>query len=204
MNKKYVVLSVITLIIIAVLTFGGCKENKNPETTMKPTATPFQGSGLEDSIFGDDEELTEDNKNEGNKEPSKNENGDKVTGKPQATPVKDNKEETVKNENKITQAPKPSQTPSVGINDDIGFTNDDPAHKPEPTASPAPGHKYIDYETYRAMKPSEQQKYMESFNDMDAFFDWYNAEKDKYNKENPSIEVDGGVIDLEDIANGKK
>ena len=44
---------------------------------------------------------------------------------------------------------------------------------------------------------------MESFDSIDAFFEWYNAAKEQHEKENPPIEVDGGAIDLDQIINGK-
>lgn len=57
----------------------------------------------------------------------------------------------------------------------------------------------IDYETFMAMDPALQRAYMESFESMDAFFAWYNAAKEAYELEHPSIDVGDGVIDLEDL-----
>lgn len=199
MNKKYVVLSFITLIIVAALAFGGCKEKKEPDITQVPTATPVNGSGLEDSIFteGDDDSSSESN----DKKENKGESESTPTVKPDKTPGKNDKNE---NETSATPSKHPYATPEKDFKDDVGFTQPDPTEKPGPTASPDPGLKYIDYETYKAMKPSEQREYMESFNDMDAFFEWYNTAKDKYEKENPSIEIDGGVVDLDKLVNGTK
>jgi len=42
---------------------------------------------------------------------------------------------------------------------------------------------------------------MESFDDIEEFFEWYNKAKEKYEKDHPSIEIDGGSIDLDKIAN---
>ena len=61
----------------------------------------------------------------------------------------------------------------------------------------------MDYESFQAMSPKGQQEYMATFDDMDAFFDWYNAAKDKYEAENPPIEIDGGSVNLDEIINGK-
>ena len=49
------------------------------------------------------------------------------------------------------------------------------------------------------MSPNEQKKYMESFSDVDAFFDWYNESKKTYEKGNPSFEVGDGPINIGDI-----
>ena len=44
---------------------------------------------------------------------------------------------------------------------------------------------------------------MEAFESIEDFFVWLNAAREKYELENPSIEVDGsGSIDLEDILGG--
>lgn len=55
----------------------------------------------------------------------------------------------------------------------------------------------MDYETFIAMSPSQQQKYMESFKSIDKFFKWYNKAKKKYEKEHPDIEIDDDPIELE-------
>lgn len=57
----------------------------------------------------------------------------------------------------------------------------------------------IDYETFTAMEPALQRQYMESFESMDAFFEWYNAAKEAYEQEHPVLDVGDGVIDLEDL-----
>ncbi len=59
----------------------------------------------------------------------------------------------------------------------------------------------MDYETFQNMSPSKQQEYMATFDDIDAFFDWYYAEKERYEAENPAIEIDGGSVNLGDIIN---
>ena len=57
----------------------------------------------------------------------------------------------------------------------------------------------IDYETFVALDPAVQREYMQSFESMDAFFEWYNAAKEAYEQAHPSIDVGDGVIDLEDL-----
>lgn len=57
----------------------------------------------------------------------------------------------------------------------------------------------IDYETFVALEPAVQREYMESFESMDAFFEWYNTAKEAYEQEHPAIDVGDGVIDLEDL-----
>ena len=49
------------------------------------------------------------------------------------------------------------------------------------------------YAAFTALTPEEQRLYQESFNDLDAFFEWYNAAKEQYEKENPPIDIDGPI-----------
>ena len=60
------------------------------------------------------------------------------------------------------------------------------------------------YEAFQDMSPNAQMQYMESFSSVEAFFSWYNAAKDAYEKANPSIEIGGdGSVDLDQILGGK-
>ena len=53
------------------------------------------------------------------------------------------------------------------------------------------------YEQFQAMTGAEQRAHQDSFANLDDFFEWYNAAKETYEKENPSIEIGGnGEVDL--------
>lgn len=52
------------------------------------------------------------------------------------------------------------------------------------------------YEKYHAMSPRDQRLYMESFGDVEAFFQWYNAAKEQYEKDHPAIDIGDGTVDL--------
>ena len=43
------------------------------------------------------------------------------------------------------------------------------------------------------MSGDEKKKYMYSFPSIEAYFDWYNAAKAKYDEENAGIEIEGSV-----------
>lgn len=184
MNRKLLIISISVAVVVLAIAVILCLNNsgeKTPEITATPAAGQGDQSGLADSVFEDDENVQTPEKTE--------------SVKPSATPgTTDNGEG-----DKVIADPtnKPTTTPTANP----GATS---APTPKPTATASADTKKLDYATYKAMKPSEQQAYMESFNDMDAFFDWYNAAKDKYEKENPSIEIDGGIVDLDSIVNGKK
>ena len=65
------------------------------------------------------------------------------------------------------------------------------------------GSQSMNYESFQDMAPAQQQAYMESFDSIDAFFEWYNAAKEQYEKDHPSIEVGGnGSVDLDEVING--
>lgn len=75
--------------------------------------------------------------------------------------------------------------------------------EPEVTAPEVidPEDGEMTYRKFHDMTPSQQQAYVESFESLDAFFLWYSAAQEQYEKENPPIIIDGnGQIDLGAIA----
>lgn len=62
----------------------------------------------------------------------------------------------------------------------------------------------LDYEKFQNLSPTEQRVFTESFDSIELFFEWYNEEKEKYEKEHPPIEVDGTTINLDEIVNGEE
>ena len=56
------------------------------------------------------------------------------------------------------------------------------------------------YEKYIAMSPEEQQKFIQTFENLEDYFAWYNEAKAKYDEENAGIEIDG-EINLGDYIN---
>lgn len=66
----------------------------------------------------------------------------------------------------------------------------------QPSSAPKDPVK-MDYQTFQSMTGAEQRAFQDSFESIEAFFAWYNAAKEAYEKENPSIEVGGdGVVTL--------
>ena len=66
--------------------------------------------------------------------------------------------------------------------------------------------KDVTYEDFINMSGAEQEALHDSFGSAKDFFDWRNALKKEYDEEQAKdqIIIDGGVIDLEEIINGKK
>ena len=76
--------------------------------------------------------------------------------------------------------------------------------KSKPSGSePAKSDTPAKYEDFMNMSSKDQQKFVDSFANMDAFFDWYNAAKKVYEQENPPIEVGDGVINIGEIIEEK-
>lgn len=73
----------------------------------------------------------------------------------------------------------------------------------QPATKPAGPNTSLTYEEFHAMTGAEQRAHQESFANLDDFFDWYNAAKETYEKENPSIEIGGnGEVDLGGLTGG--
>jgi len=81
----------------------------------------------------------------------------------------------------------------------------EPAESTQPSETPDDG--VVDYEDFIAMTPAQQRAFQESFGQgeagLDAFFAWYNAAKEAYEKEHPPIHIGGnGVIDMDKLTGG--
>jgi hypothetical protein len=77
--------------------------------------------------------------------------------------------------------------------------NDKPGTDPEDTTAEAEttSPESLDFEGYNAMSAEEQEAFFLSFDSPADFFEWYNAAKEKYQEENPGIEIGpDGVIPL--------
>ena len=97
-------------------------------------------------------------------------------------------------------------TPTEAVNDSVNEATDDStaesvekddaaAENKPTTEATVPDTKPEDmtYEAFTALTPAEQRLYQESFKDLDAFFEWYSAAKEKYEQENPPIDIDGPI-----------
>lgn len=90
-------------------------------------------------------------------------------------------------------------TKPAGSNSDENETSNDSGDSTDSTDSvteataPNTSPDEMTYEQFTALTPEEQRLYQESFGDLDAFFAWYVAAKEKYEEENPAIEIDGPI-----------
>lgn len=78
-----------------------------------------------------------------------------------------------------------------------------PATEPQETTTPTnPSVQMTDYEWYNSLSGEEQMAFMESFDSVPAFFDWYNNAKAEHEALHPDIEIGDGVIDLGGLVGG--
>ena len=182
MNKKviYAALAVLLVLVIAIalFIFGG-NESKNDTAS---NLTSFIDNSTTESTESKFEELEEapilSNKNDiPEKKPEKN------TGSKYET--------STKNESIVNS--QESSKPSESKPTDTSKSEEDPSEV-----------EVVKYEDFLKMTSAEQQKYVNSFSNMEAFFDWYNAAKKNYEKENPPIEVGKDDIDIGDIIADKE
>lgn len=100
--------------------------------------------------------------------------------------------EAVDNEETTTQPAEETEQP-----DETTATE-----QPTEPATDAPVTVLSDYQRYHNMTGEEQQAFIDNFESIEAFFEWYNAAKAEHEKMNPSTEIGGGNIDLGDLAGG--
>lgn len=208
MRKKIIAImaAVLAILIIIAVVLGMKGKDKATDDKSGNDVEIEAEAGLEESIFDDEDTEAADSENdkvseEANSSGSKGgtpENPEEVILGDKPVGNTGNQQSSSGNKsNKTNKTNKPS-------NSDKGDKNDKNDKNDKDTSSKNPSVQEdgkMKYEEFHAMAPSKQQAYMESFDDIDEFFEWYNAAKAKYEKENPSIEVDGGAIDLDKIAN---
>ena len=197
MTKKLIIVAFVLLLLALVMTVAVLLDSKDvvdsvattgsavTEPTVLTTVPDTTGdemmAGVEDSIFGEQEETSTEAPAETipaetkpvETESNQNDSGNQQQGSSGA----EQKPET--------ESPKPTEAPE----------------KPKPTEPPkAPGK--MSYEQYQDMSAGDQRAYMDSFSSIEAFFDWYNAAKEKYEAEHPAIEVGDEPIDLGQVVGG--
>lgn len=83
-----------------------------------------------------------------------------------------------------------------------GTTPTESEQKPTETkpAETKPSTNLSAYEQYENMSAAQQREFMESFDSVDAFFDWYNKAKDEHDAQHPDIEIGNGAVDLDKLS----
>ena len=165
----------------------GTSQNSEPDDTLPSDSTPGDTTP-DDTVPGDSSPESTAPSQEGTVDPS----GDtEPTGdgtQPTEKPTKPTEKPTEPTEKPTEPTEKPTE----------------PTEKPtEPTQEPSQPAVSMDYETYIGLTSQEQKAYRETFEDISAFFDWYNAAKDEYESQQTEIDIGDGNVDLEDLMGGK-
>lgn len=66
-------------------------------------------------------------------------------------------------------------------------------------SAPSRPSTLLSYEEYNALSGEEQQEYFNRFSSVEAFFEWYNEAKAKYEEEQGRVEITGSDINIGDI-----
>lgn len=192
MTKKVLILS---LVLLVVLSMAGCgKKNESAQEpsddftfTPSPTSTPEPIPGV---LYLDEPVAAPELPDLENHIP--------------AEPIVDNDisdvnvteiesiESTTTPGPESTSAPIATPGPASDLTPDVTPDSDNSSsgHIPNSTA----------YEQYNNMSGSEQLAFIESFESVEAFVNWYNAAEADYNAQMDPIEITGGVIDLGELA----
>ena len=189
--SKWLIAVIAVMLVIAMVGCGGTsKEDENPEITgsqqenTDPEQTLDAEIGLVDGNIFDDTDIVE----------TQNPTTPKET-EPEATQPTVTKPEHLNPDEDGQEDPnQPEQDPSEPDTTKPTVTTPS-ATEPVQTN---PGE--LTYEQFRDLTPSQQQAYQETFESIEAFFEWYNAAKDAYDEANPPILIGpDGVVDLNKI-----
>ena len=83
----------------------------------------------------------------------------------------------------------------VGVVVILFLTMDNTDVTPDAPVSPSYENQ-ITYEEYNSLSGEEQEAYFNTFPSIESFFEWYNAARDEYEKNNPTIEIGDDTIDI--------
>ncbi len=206
-----VVLSVVLSFLLVAL-FVGCRKKVENETDAELVVT------TEESIAETTEEKKSETKEEASSKTTKEESK-KVTEKKNEE-TKDEVlgsvlEDTIFDDEAGTSGEDTENTEDQNQNQNQNQTQNGDSEKPsndsqsstskpsKPSGNGASEGDLMEYEVFQNLSALEQQEYMESFSDIDDFFEWYNMAKEEYEKANSAINVDGGTIDIGEIIEDK-
>lgn len=205
MNKKIMTLSIVILMLLSVCGCGQKKSAENKEemnhsslettleTTIEPTEAPVPGVHINENPVERDSQQ--------NHETEINNSVDIVNSTKETStqdkndPVKETEStaEKQKDQSDISEEIKPNN-PEIDVPKESIVVPDTTLPSEEPSVV-----EKSEYEIYQSMSGREQKEYMESFDSIDAFFDWYNNAKEEYEANNKGIVVGGGSIDLGEL-----
>lgn len=104
--------------------------------------------------------------------------------------------------------PETQQTEAVDNEENDATQATEETKQPEETVQPTEPNNDVpvavvsDYQRYHNMSGEEQQAFIDGFESIEAFFEWYNAAKAEHERLNPGTEIGSGNIDLGDLAGG--
>ena len=121
---------------------------------------------------------------------------------------KDQPKETEVEVTEAVSAPEPTEELPYGLSenpfDDASEAESDsqppaPVNRPESKPTVTTGAEPTEYEKFQSMSADEQLAYMNSFETIEKYFDWYNAAKAEYEAQIPIIDVGDGPVDMSEF-----
>ena len=144
----------------------------NQESAQEPTDEQYK---LEDSIFDDDN-----------------------SGSAQKVPARPGEG----NQDQVQFNPTQSQQDANSTQQNTTAPTTEGEQATEPTTPPSDDTAKLsaEYEAFCAMTGAEKKAYQNSFETIDAFFEWYDAAMEAYNKEHPPTEIGSdGTINMDGL-----
>lgn len=91
-----------------------------------------------------------------------------------------------------------SSVSTNGSSDITSVTVSKPQESTTASTSIDKPEKVLTFDAFLKMKPAEQQEYMNSYDDIMDFLEWYRVAEEKYKSEIQSTEIIGGNINIGD------
>lgn len=194
MNKKRIILIALAGCMVIGLIVYGVKTSKTDESKTTDTDTVsgvvYNPDGGAEILDGEEE--TTDSTNGSNKKSESTTSSSKSSSSSNGTASStgsSKKSESTTSSNKGSSSSQSSSS-TTGSSSNSGQSN---------TSTGGSSTAASEYEAYHAMSGAEQKAYLESFESIEAFFEWYNAAKAEYEAAHPSIEIENGSVDLSQI-----
>lgn len=196
MSKKNVLLAVC---ILAMVMLGACGRKQAESPEIAPIQTEQAETEKEKEVVSSkpakEEQSTESSKPESSKPESskpassKSEESSKPTVT--STPAEGSKPAGTAGSSGNASGGNKSESSDASQEDDEQ-EDDDREGQGEESVLPT-------YEEYEAMTGKEQVAFAKTFESNEAFFEWYNAAKEEYEQQHPTIEIDGNSVDLREL-----
>lgn len=192
MNKRLILILSVIGIVSCIFVYGSRSENDLDKTEDAVASGVTEIDNPIENPYLDGEEETTDYTNGSNKKSESTASSSKSNSSSNSTTTNtesNKKSESTASSNKGSSSSQSSSS-TTGSSSNSGQSN---------TSTGGSSTAASEYEAYHAMSGAEQKAYLESFESIEAFFEWYNAAAAEYEAAHPDIEIENGSVDLSQI-----